>query len=68
METIHMISQEHMDNVKSDSEKGHSHDHVDSKGNLLEKSHDCLLSLYLLRDYLESELRKEESEIKLIKK
>lgn len=54
--------------VKSASEKGHSHDHVDSKGNLLEKYHDCLLSLYLLRDYLESELRKEESEIKLIKK
>lgn len=54
--------------VKSDSEKGHSHDHIDSKGNLLDRYHDYLLSLYLLRDYLNSELYKEEQTVKLIKK
>lgn len=54
--------------IKSDSEKGHSHDHIDSEGNILDKYHDCLLSLYLLKDYLNSELYNEETKIKLIKK
>lgn len=54
--------------IKSDSEKGHSHDHIDSKGNILDKYHDCLLSLYLLRDYLNFESKTENSKIKLIKK
>ncbi len=31
--------------VKSDSDKYHSHDHIDKDGNLLESYHDYLLSL-----------------------
>lgn len=54
--------------VKSDSDKGHSHDHIDSNGNLLDSYHDCLLSLYLLRDYLDYELHKENSKIKIMNK
>lgn len=40
--------------VKSDSEKGHSHDHIDADGNLLDRYHDCLLSAYMMLDYLQS--------------
>lgn len=30
--------------VKSDSERGHSHDHIDKDGNLLDNYHDCLMN------------------------
>lgn len=33
--------------VESDSERGHSHDHIDSDGNLIESYHDCMLSAYM---------------------
>lgn len=53
--------------VYSDSGKLHSHDHIDKDGNLLDRYHDCLLSMYQLRDELLSELHVQESQIKLIK-
>ncbi|MBQ6687207.1 MAG: hypothetical protein IJN03_01640 [Bacilli bacterium] len=34
--------------VSSDSEKGHSHDHIDADGNILEHYHDCLISKMFL--------------------
>ncbi len=54
--------------VYSDSGKLHSHDHIDKDGNLLDKYHDCLLSMYQLREDLISELNSQESQMKLIKK
>jgi len=34
--------------IASDSEKGHSHDRIDSKGNIIDKYHDYLTSRFLL--------------------
>lgn len=54
--------------IESDTPKLHSHDHIDADGNLLDDYHDCLLSLYQLREDLISELHSQESQMKLIKK
>ena len=40
--------------VKSDSPKGHSHDRIDSNGNLLNNYHDCLLSVYMMMEQLDT--------------
>ena len=47
--------------VKSDSSKGHSHDRIDSNGNLLDKYHDCLLSVYMMMEQLELSEQKEKT-------
>ena len=47
--------------VKSDSSKGHSHDRIDSDGNLLDKYHDCLLSVYMMMEQLELSEQKEKT-------
>lgn len=47
--------------VKSDLEIGHSHDRIDSDGNLLDKYHDCLLSVYMMMEQLELSEQKEKT-------
>lgn len=47
--------------VKSDSSKGHSHDRIDSNGNLLNNYHDCLLSVYMMMEQLELSEQKEKT-------
>ena len=44
--------------VKLDSSKGHSHDRVGLDENLLDKYHDCLLSIYMMIEQLEKSLAK----------
>ena len=53
--------------IKSDSNKGHSHDHIDSNGNLIQSYHDYLLDnlskkqLKVLSEMLHEELEKNVS-------
>lgn len=47
--------------VKLDSSKGHSHDRVDLDENLLDKYHDCLLSIYMMIEQLELSEQKEKN-------
>lgn len=47
--------------IKSDSSKGHSHDHIDSEGNIIDKYHDCLLSIYMMMEQLELSEQKEKT-------
>ena len=47
--------------VKLDSSKWHSHDRVDSDENLLDKYHDCLLSIYMMIEQLELSEQKEKN-------
>lgn len=47
--------------VKLDSSKWHSHDRVGSDENLLDKYHDCLLSIYMMIEQLELSEQKEKT-------
>lgn len=47
--------------VKLDSSKGHSHDRVDLDENLLDKYHDCLLSIYMMIEQLKLSEQKEKT-------
>lgn len=47
--------------VKLDSSKWHSHDHVGLDKNLLDKYHNCLLSIYMMIEQLELSEQKEKS-------
>ncbi len=51
--------------VESDSDRDHSHDHIDAEGNLLDQYHDYLQYLYSIRENIKG---KEEKQMKLIKK